>query len=65
MRENAEAMTQHEHENQIETTEKHLVNLYGAGKFISDFFIKRGQLSVMPDFNEIIDPRFVNELLGE
>ena len=35
-------------------------SLYGAGAIISDFYLKRGQLSMHHDLKEIIEPRFVN-----
>lgn len=35
-------------------------SLYGSGAIISDFYLKRGQLSKLPDLEEIIEPRFVN-----
>ena len=37
-------------------------SLYSSGRIIVDFYIKRGQLSIIPDFNEIIEPRFVNNV---
>ncbi|MCP4648452.1 MAG: hypothetical protein GY853_00035, partial [PVC group bacterium] len=37
-------------------------SLSNTGRFIIEFYLKRGQLSFVPEFNEIIDPRFVNEL---
>lgn len=40
-------------------------SLYGSGKFISDFYLKRGQLSKIPDFDQIIEPKFVNQLNQE
>lgn len=33
--------------------------------FISNFYFKRGQLSKMPDFDHIIEPKFVNQLSEE
>ncbi|MHB0946358.1 MAG: ABC transporter substrate-binding protein [Sedimentisphaerales bacterium] len=38
-------------------------SLYRIGDSIADFFLKRGQLSTMPDMDEIIESRFVNELI--
>ena len=32
---------------------------------LSDFYLKRGQLSSRPDFEKIIEPKFVNQLLEE
>lgn len=40
-------------------------SLYGSGRLISDFYLKRGQLSSRPDFEKIIEPKFVNQLLEE
>jgi len=40
-------------------------SLYGSGRLISDFYLKRGQLSSRPDFDKIIEPKFVNQLLEE
>jgi NitT/TauT family transport system substrate-binding protein len=37
-------------------------SLYSSGRIIVDFYINRGQLSSKPDFNEIIEPKFVNNL---
>lgn len=37
-------------------------SLYGSGKIIADFYLKRSQLSHLPDFDKIIEPRFVEEL---
>jgi hypothetical protein len=37
-------------------------SLYGSGKVIADFYLKRGQLSHLPDLDKIIEPRFVEEL---
>jgi NitT/TauT family transport system substrate-binding protein len=52
LNENIEAMKKSE-----ETT-----SLYASGKIIADFYIERGQLSSMPDFDSIIEPRFVNNM---
>lgn len=48
-----------------EELEEEGMSLIESGKFITDFYLKRGQLSSIPDFNEIIEPRFVDELAGE
>ena len=37
-------------------------SIYKTGEIISNFLLERGQLSQIPDFDEIIEPRFVNEL---
>ena len=37
-------------------------SLYGSGKIIADFYLARGQLSQVPNFDEIIEPRFVNNI---
>ena len=39
-----------------------LTSLYSSGKFISEFFLNRGQINEYPDFKQIIDPDFVNAL---
>jgi NitT/TauT family transport system substrate-binding protein len=36
-------------------------SLYGSGEIIADFYVKRGQLSRLPDLDKIIEPRFVEE----
>ena len=53
-----------ENEAAMKETEK-TTSLHTSGKIIADFYLKRGQLSSIPDFNEIIEPRFVNELAAE
>jgi NitT/TauT family transport system substrate-binding protein len=37
-------------------------SLFGSGKMITEFYLKRGQLSLLPDLDKIIEPRFVEEL---
>jgi hypothetical protein len=37
-------------------------SLFGSGKIIADFYLKRGQLSHLPNLNKTIEPRFVEEL---
>jgi len=37
-------------------------SLYGSGAIICEFYLKRGQLSRLPDLDKIIEPRFVEEL---
>jgi NitT/TauT family transport system substrate-binding protein len=39
-----------------------IYSLFGSGKIIADFYLERGQLSSIPDLNNIIEPRFVEEL---
>jgi len=39
-----------------------MISLYGSGKFIIDFYLSRGQLSQLPDLDEIIEPKFVMQL---
>ena len=39
-----------------------LTSLYSSGKYISDFFLNRGQINEYPDFKQILDPDFVNAL---
>jgi NitT/TauT family transport system substrate-binding protein len=40
-------------------------SLIESGNIIADFYLKRGQLSTLPRFDEIIEPRFVKELMRE
>ena len=37
-------------------------SLYSSGKFISEFFLERGQFGEYPDFSQILAPEFVNAL---
>jgi hypothetical protein len=39
-----------------------MISLYGSGKMIIDFYLNRGQLSQLPDLDEIIEPKFVMQL---
>jgi NitT/TauT family transport system substrate-binding protein len=39
-----------------------MISLYGSGKMIIDFYLSRGQLSQLPDLDEIIEPKFVMQL---
>lgn len=57
LEENAHAMIEEEKEEGQEA-----LSLIESGKLITDFYLKRGQLSQVPNFDEIIEPRFVNEL---
>jgi NitT/TauT family transport system substrate-binding protein len=41
---------------------KEMISLYGSGKMIVDFYLNRGQLSQLPDLDEIIEPKFVMQL---
>ena len=36
--------------------------LFPLGKYISEFFLKTGQISEYPNLNEILDPDIVNAL---
>lgn len=38
------------------------VSLFSSGKYISQFFLDRGQISENPDLIQILDPEFVNAL---
>ena len=38
------------------------ISLFSSGKYISEFFLNGGQISEYPDFNQIVDPDFVNAL---
>jgi NitT/TauT family transport system substrate-binding protein len=42
-----------------------ITSLYSSGKYISEFFLNRGQINEYPDFKQIIDPDFVNALYEE
>ena len=37
-------------------------SLFVSGKMIVDFYLERGQLSVLPDLDKIIDSEFIEEL---
>ena len=37
-------------------------SLYSSGKYISEFFLNRGQMDEYPDFSQIVDSDFVNAL---
>ena len=37
-------------------------SLYTSGKYISEFFLNRGQMDGYPDFSQIVDSDFVNAL---
>ena len=37
-------------------------SLYGSGKVISDYYISRGQLPSIPDFDGIIDSSFIKKI---
>ncbi len=39
-----------------------MISLYGLGKMIVIFYLNRGQLSQLSDFDEIIEPKFLIEL---
>jgi NitT/TauT family transport system substrate-binding protein len=39
-----------------------MISLYGSAKMIVDFYLSRGQLSQIPDLDEIIEPKFVMQL---
>ncbi|MBT3394095.1 MAG: ABC transporter substrate-binding protein [Waddliaceae bacterium] len=40
-------------------------SLYGSGKIITKFYFERGQLSSYPDFDEILEPKFVKSIKKE
>lgn len=44
---------------------KKTTSLYGSGECIAEFYLNRGQLSHLPNFDEIIEAKFVNELAKE
>ena len=37
-------------------------SLYSSGKYISEFFVNKGQISEYPDLNQIVDPSFAKAL---
>ena len=37
-------------------------SLYSSGKYISEFFLNRGQMDGYPDFGQIVDSDFVSAL---
>ncbi len=47
------------------TKSEETTSLYGSGKIIAEFYLGRGQMSSVPDFDEIIEARFINELINE
>jgi len=40
-------------------------SLYISGNSIADFFVERGVISEYPNFEDIVEPKFINELLIE
>lgn len=48
----------------MKKTEK-TTSLYTSGEMIIDFYLNRGQLLHIPDLDELIEPKFVNELYKE
>lgn len=40
-------------------------SLFSSGKFIMDFYIRQGQLSDKMNLDTIIEPKFVNRIIGE
>lgn len=38
------------------------ISLFSSGKYISEFFLNRGQISEYFDLNQIVNPDFVNAL---
>lgn len=54
LKENVEAMKK---------TEK-MTSIYCSGEYAAGFFLNRGQLSQKPNLDEMIEPRFINELAG-
>jgi hypothetical protein len=41
------------------------ISLYVSGEYIVDFYMKRGQLPKATDLNNLIEPKFVNQLNKE
>jgi NitT/TauT family transport system substrate-binding protein len=42
-----------------------ITSLYNSGNSIAKFFVERGVISEYPNIEEIVEPKFVNELLIE
>ena len=40
------------------------MTLYHSGDLIAKYLLNRGQIRKMPDFDEIIDARFVNTIFA-
>jgi len=40
-------------------------SLYNSGRVITEFYMTRGQMSKMLDLNQLIEPKFINKILGE
>ena len=38
------------------------ISLYSSGKYISEFFLNRGQMDEYPDFSQIVDPDFAKAM---
>ena len=38
------------------------ISLFSSGKYISEFFLNRGQISKYSELNQIVNPDFVNAL---
>ena len=45
--------------------DKEIYLLAEACEILCEFYLKRGQLSAESDFNDIVEPGFVNELARE
>ena len=43
---------------------KDMTSLYTSGEAIINFYLHRGQLFHKPDLNDIIEPRFINNIAG-
>jgi NitT/TauT family transport system substrate-binding protein len=48
--------------NAMNNKSSEVTSLYSSGKYISQFFLNRGQFDEYPDFSQLIDPQFVNAL---
>lgn len=42
-----------------------MTSLYHSGHVIAEYLLERGQIRQMPNFDEIIDPKFVNKIFEE
>jgi NitT/TauT family transport system substrate-binding protein len=56
LKENVEAMNK--------SASSNMTSLYRSGDIIAKYLLDRGQIRQIPDFNKIIDPRFVYTIFG-
>ena len=55
LKENSEVMQDTNSEN----------SLYNSGRVINEFYMNRGQISKILDLSQVIEPKFINKILGE